>query len=220
MKSPRMHVRWMAGVLLVPASLAAQIRAPIHAPATKVAPNYHTQMLAFEHGLRATGSSVDAKGCKVMVLEATPAPAQAQFATGVVGTVVHYAIRAGYVSGQAAPSQQTLMAASNCVSVTPEIAVGPGGGGSVWPLGGYPRDGQMWRNCTQSPCPVYPQPTAWGPSSTFLRGGETAPFAIRVPSTPSLGRVVFRVYSVAEVQRNGTGLYVFFDSTNAVTVAY
>ncbi len=221
MTASMFHARWIAGLLLVPAALAAQVRAPVHAPAVKVAPNYHTQLMAFEHGLKATGSSADAKGCKVVALQAIPAPQQVQFATGVAGTVVHYAIRAGYASGQVSPSQQTLMAAANCVSVVQTPLTGPGTEGyNQWPLGGYPRNGQMWRNCMQSPCAVYPPPTAWGGSGTYISGAYIAPFAIRVPSAPGLGRVVFRLYAYARVVRAGTTEIAVFDSTNAITVSY
>ena len=224
---PMRAVPWIVGLLVMPGSLAAQRAAAHRAIRTGVAktvvtPNEHTQMLTFEHGLRVVGSSIDANGCKVMTLEAVAAPTYAHFATGVAGTLVHYMIRAGYAAGQPAPSQQTLMAAANCAPGQVQVMSHGRSGGTmtVWPPGGYPRAGQMWRNCTNTPCAVYPPPTAWGPSGTFVPAGAAEPFEIRAPSVPGLGRVIFRVYAYAEAHSNESWEIMPIDSTNAVTVAY
>jgi hypothetical protein len=206
----------IAGLLFVPAALAAQVRGPVRAPATTVAPNYHTQMLAFERGLRSVSATTDGQGCKVVTITAVAAPQNIQFATGAAGSLRGYSIRAGYAAGQASPSQQTLMAADRCATGTLAaldlITASRGGGGFM--LGGYPRDGRLTGHCPTAQCAVYPPPTSWGTGQSYLRSSQD----LRVPSAPGLGRVVIRIYAWAVA--NGGSQYAVFDSTNALTVSY
>ncbi|HUX34235.1 MAG TPA: hypothetical protein VMV51_10240 [Gemmatimonadaceae bacterium] len=218
-----MHL--IAAGLVIPAALAAQTRTAQTAmsgrpAAITVTPNERTQMLAFERGLKVVGVSTDEHGCKVVTLQAVPAPQHAQFATGVAGTVVRYGVRAAYDAGQPTPSQQTLMAAGNCGSGSP-VTTGPRGRGvTVWPLGGYPRNGRMWRQCQSPPCAVYPPPTSWGTLDTYMDATATTPFPIRISSTPGLGRVLVRLYAFAVSVGNGKPVIAPIDSTNTVTVTY
>lgn len=210
----------MMVALLLPAAAAAQVRT-VHPArrrtpgAINVAPNERTELLAFERGLKVVSVSTRNDGCKVVTIDGVVAPENVHFASGVAGKVVSYSIRAGYAAGQPSPSQPTLKAADDCAmggtwwSRTVRIR----GAGDL-PLGGYPHNGLMWNSCATG-CAVYPPPTSGGNLNAFL----LTPRHIRVPSTPGLGRVTFRVYAWASWVNGHAGIAAV-DSTNTVTVTY